>query len=83
MCRWSDGGDDNDGVGCDDGVGDGTEKCGADRDVFGLAEGINVGHVEGYNRGVSGGLDCGEEDGCRYVLMDGVHVGDGLVGGGG
>ena len=39
------GGDDNDGVGCDDGAGDGTSKCGADGAVVGLVEGSNVGNL--------------------------------------
>ena len=45
----------NDVLGCDDGLGDGvcdggrsgTDKCGADGDVVGLVECINVGYVEG------------------------------------
>ena len=45
------GGDVNDGVGCDDGAGDGTDYCGADGAVFGLVEVRNVGYVEGYSRG--------------------------------
>ena len=51
--------DDNDGVGCDDGAGDGvcdggcigTDECVSDGDVVGLVEVRNVGHVEGYSRG--------------------------------
>ena len=39
------GGDDNDRVGCDDGAGDGTAKCGADGAVVGLVEGSNVGNL--------------------------------------
>ena len=49
------GGNYNDGVGCDDVAGDGTEKCGADGGVVDLVEGSNVGYVEGYFRGGPGG----------------------------
>ena len=46
--------DDNDGVGCDDGAGDGTYECGADGDVVFLVEVSNFGYVEVYSRGESG-----------------------------
>ena len=49
------GGDDNGGVGCDYGSGDGTDKCGANGAVVGLVRGRNVGYVEGYCRGESVG----------------------------
>ena len=48
-------GDDNDVVGCDDGAYDGTDKCGANGAVVGLVEVSNIGYVEGYIRGESGG----------------------------
>ena len=45
------GGDDNSGVGCDYGSGDGTDKCGADGAVVGFVEGSNV----GMRKDISGG----------------------------
>ena len=45
------GGDDNYGVVCDDGAGDGTYECVANGYVVGLVEGSNCGYVEGYSRG--------------------------------
>ena len=51
-CVGGVGGDyNNDGLGCDDGAGDVTDKCGADGAVVGLVYGINVGNVKGYSRG--------------------------------
>ena len=57
------GGNDNEGVGCDYVAGDlvcdvgcvGTDKCGSDGVVVGFVEVINVGYVEEYSRGGSGG----------------------------
>ena len=67
------GGNDNYGMGCDDGVGDGvcnggfvgTDECGADGDVVGLAEGSNVGYGEGYRRGEACGRYGDDDDGLQ------------------
>ena len=47
--------DDNYRVGFDDGDVDVTDECGYDGGVVGFLEGRNIGNVEGYIRGVSGG----------------------------
>ena len=53
-----------------------TGEGGSDGAVGDLVEGSNVGYGEGCSVEVSGGVDGGDDDCCRYGLMDVVGVGD-------